>query len=129
MMIFLGLSLAAVLPILVWALLHPPSLLWILGAKYQSLEPFLFPYLLAVSAGQLAAVVYQICASKAWIDLNRYYVPLALPLQILLIRWLDLSSLTNIILFLGVNNLFFLLFNLSMFYFSFKRRVSAPVIP
>ncbi|MCC6461112.1 MAG: hypothetical protein IT260_11615, partial [Saprospiraceae bacterium] len=104
----LGLSLAAVVPILTWAVLHPPSLLWILGSKYQSLEPYLFPYLLAVSAGQLAAVVYQICASKAWIDLNRYYVPLALPLQILLINWLDLSSLSNIVLFLGLNNLFFL---------------------
>ncbi len=115
-----------ILPILIWAILHPASLMWVLGPNYSALQPYLLFYLLAVATGQMAAVVYQICAARAWIQMNRVYVPLALPLQIALIYFLDLSRISNVILFVGINNLFFLLFNLVMLYFAFIRYPSNP---
>ncbi|MBK6931251.1 MAG: hypothetical protein IPH12_10450 [Saprospirales bacterium] len=114
-----------IIPILAWALLHPDSLLWVLGPNYQSLKNQLCLYLMAIAIGQLAAVVYQICAAKAWIQTNRFYVPLALPLQIGLIYWLNLADIGNVILFIGFNNLFFLLFNSAMLLFAFYRYQSS----
>lgn len=108
-------------PILLWAALHPPSLLWILGPGYANLTAHLLPFLLASAIGQLAAVAYQICTARAWLSLNRYYVPLALPLQVLLIYALDMRRIESVILFAGLNNLFFLMFNASMFAVSWRR--------
>lgn len=108
-------------PILLWAALHPSSLLWILGPGYANLTAHLLPFLLASAIGQLAAVAYQVCTARAWLSLNRYYVPLALPLQVLLIYALDLRHMESVILFAGLNNLFFLLFNTSMFAVSWRR--------
>ncbi len=109
------------IPILLWAALHPPSLLWILGPGYANLTVHLLPFLLASAIGQLAAVAYQICTARAWLSLNRYYVPLALPLQVLLIYALDMRRIESVILFAGLNNLFFLVFNASMFAVSWRR--------
>ncbi|MEQ1747507.1 MAG: hypothetical protein ABMA02_18905 [Saprospiraceae bacterium] len=117
----LGLAALLVAPVLLWAAVHPSSLLCILGPNYGSLTRLLLPFLLAVSLGQMAAVTYQICTARAWIRLNRFYVPLALPLQVLLIAVLDLSQLENVVLLLGINNLFFLLFNLTMFLVEMKK--------
>lgn len=108
-------------PILVWAALHPPSLLWVLGSGYANLTAQLLPFLLASAIGQLAAVTYQVCTARAWLSLNRYYVPLALPLQVLLIYALDMRHIESAILFAGLNNLFFLIFNTSMFAVSWRR--------
>lgn len=120
----IGLSLLLIIPMLLWAAVHPVSLLWILGPNYRALTSYLFPFLLAVSLGQMAAIVYQICTARAWIRLNRYYVPIVLPLQILLIYALDLSLLKNVILLLGINNLLFLLFNLTMYFVEMRRRMA-----
>lgn len=117
----IGLSLLLVAPVLAWAAIHPASLLWILGPNYQGLAGHLLPFLLAACLGQIAAVVYQICTARAWIQMNRLYVPIALPLQAGLIYALDFSSIGNIILFLALNNAFFLIFNTVMFYFSLNR--------
>ncbi len=108
-------------PILLWAALHPLSLLWILGPGYANLTAHLLPFLVAGAIGQLAAVAYQVCTARAWLSLNRYYVPLALPLQVLLIYALDLRHIESIILFAGLNNLFFLIFNTSMLAVSWRR--------
>jgi len=116
-----AMSALLVAPVLLWAVVHPASLLWILGPNYRGLTQHLLPFLAAVSLGQIAAVVYQICTARAWIRLNRLYVPIALPLQAVLIYALDLSLLENVILLLGINNLFFLLFNLSMYLFEMRR--------
>jgi len=114
-------SVLLVAPVLVWAVVHPTSLLWILGPNYCGLTQHLLPFLAAVSLGQIAAVVYQICTARAWIRMNRLYVPIALPLQALLIYALDLSLLENVILLLGINNLFFLVFNVGMYLFEMRR--------
>lgn len=119
----IAMSVLLVAPVLLWAAVHPASLLWILGPNYLGLTKHLLPFLVAVSLGQIAAVVYQICTARAWIRMNRLYVPIALPLQAVLIYTLDLSLLENVILLLGINNLFFLLFNLGM-YFVEMRRIS-----
>ena len=124
----LSAAILLILPILLWSVLHPQSLIWILGPNYESLRHSLFAFLLASSIGQLATVVYQVCAAKAWIQMNRFYVPLALPLQAGLIYLLDLSKIDNIILFLFINNLFFLVFNFIMFYFSLNRHQPAQSI-
>ena len=124
----LSFTIAVILPILGWALLHPWSLLWVLGPHYTALQPQLFFYLLSISVGQVANVLYQICASKAWIQINRFYVPLALPLQIAMIYFLNLSDLSQVILFIGINNLFFLLFNTVMFVYSFNRHLPASAL-
>lgn len=105
-----------IVPVLAWSVVHPASLLFLLGDSYQTLSGNLFQFLLAMAIGQLATVVYQICAAKAWIHLNRYYVPLALPIQAALLVLLDLSRLDQVILFAGANNLVFLGFNLFMYY-------------
>lgn len=112
-----------VAPVLLWAAVHPASLLWILGPNYRGLAQHLLPFLAAVSLGQIAAVVYQICTARAWIRMNRLYVPLALPLQAILIYALDLSALENVILLLGINNAFFLLFNGVMFFRALQKEV------
>ncbi|MCS7035619.1 MAG: hypothetical protein RMJ33_11515 [Saprospiraceae bacterium] len=109
------------MPILLWAALHPPSLLWILGPHYANLTAHLLPFLLASAIGQLAAVAYQICTARAWLALNRYYVALALPWQALLIYVLDMRQIENVILFAGLNNLFFLAFNAAMFLASWRQ--------
>ncbi len=114
-------TIAVILPILFWALLHPDSLLWVLGSNYSDLKPFLLSFLMVSALGQLAAISYQICAAKAWIELNRYYVQLAIPIQIGLIWLLDLSNLGAVILFVGIINGFFLLYNIIMFYISYLR--------
>lgn len=114
-------SAAVIVPILAWAVLHPDSLLWLLGARYYSLKPLLLYFLLASALGQLAAISYQICAAKAWIQLNRYYVQLALPLQLALVYLLDLSQLSQLILFIGLNSSFFLLYNTVMFFAAYRR--------
>lgn len=116
-----AMSVLLVAPVLLWAVVHPASLLWILGPNYRGLTQHLLPFLVAVSLGQIAAVVYQICTARAWIRLNRLYVPIALPLQAILIYALDLSLLENVILFLAINNLFFLIFNLGMYLFEMRR--------
>lgn len=117
----LGAAILLTLPILFWAAMHPPSLLWILGPNYAELTEYLLPFLLAGATGQLAAVVYQVCTARAWVALNRYYVALALPFQALLLYTLDLRQIENVILFSWLNNLFFLLFNIAMFVFSWRR--------
>lgn len=117
----LALSIAVITPMLLWAMVHPDSLLWVLGSNYSNLQPVLLGFLLVSALGQLAAISYQVCAAKAWIQLNRYYVQLAIPLQIGLISLLDLSQLSAVILFLGVNNSFFLLYNIVMFYHAYTR--------
>lgn len=117
----IGMALLLVAPVLVWAGIHPASLLWILGPNYTGLAGYLLPFLLATSLGQIAAVVYQICTARAWIRMNRLYVPIALPLQAVLIYALDFSDMGNVILFLSINSAFFLLFNAAMFYVSFSR--------
>lgn len=122
----LGAATVLLAPILVWAALHPPSLLWILGPNYADLTEQLLPFLLASVVGQLAAVLYQICTARAWLSLNRYYVVLALPLQLLLISALDLRHIEGVILFAGLNNLFFLLFNAAMFARSWLRFAQDP---
>ncbi len=114
-------SVLLVAPVLAWAVVHPTSLLWILGPNYRGLTQHLLPFLAAVSLGQIAAVVYQICTARAWIRMNRLYVPIALPLQALLVYVLDLSLLENVILLLGINNLFFLVFNLVMYFVEIRR--------
>jgi len=119
----IAMSVLLVAPVLLWAAVHPASLLWILGPNYLGLTKHLLPFLVAVSLGQIAAVVYQICTARAWIRMNRLYVPIALPLQAVLIYTLDLSLLENVILLLGINNLFFLLFN-GVMYFVEMRRIS-----
>lgn len=121
----IALSLLLVAPVLVWAVVHPASLLWVLGPNYRALTQHLLPFLLAVCLGQIAAVVYQICTARAWIRLNSLYVPIALPLQAVLIYALDLSQLENVILLLGINNAFFLLFNGAMFYWSLRDSLRA----
>lgn len=120
------LTLAIIAPVILWSVVHPASLLWILGPNYATLEGNLFFYLLAVATGQIAAVMYQICAARAWIQMNRYYAPLALPLQIALVWWLHLSELNQVILFLGINNCFFLLFNVLMYLHSARRYQPRP---
>jgi hypothetical protein len=122
----LTLSIAVITPILLWAIIHPSSLLWILGSNYSNLQPVLFGFLLVSALGQLAAISYQVCAAKAWIQLNRYYVQLAIPIQIGLIYMLDLSQLSAVVLFLGINNSFFLLYNMVMFYHAYNRYSNAP---
>ncbi|MCS6928751.1 MAG: hypothetical protein NZM43_04550 [Saprospiraceae bacterium] len=111
---------ALLAPLLLWAAVHPPSLIWILGPNYTELTPHLLPFMLSSAIGQLAAVVYQMCTARAWLSLNRYYVPLVLPLQIALICALDTRRIEHVILFAGLNNLFFLLFNLTMFIISWR---------
>lgn len=122
----IGMALLLVAPVLVWAAVHPASLLWILGPNYTGLTGHLLPFLLATCIGQIAAVVYQICTARAWIRMNRLYVPIALPLQAVLIYALDFSDMGNIILFLSINSAFFLLFNAVMFYVSFSRYRPIP---
>ncbi len=117
----LGAAILLTLPILLWAAVHPPSLLWILGPNYTELTEYLLPFLLAGATGQLAAVMYQVCTARAWVALNRYYVALALPFQALLLYTLDLRQIENVILFSWLNNLFFLFFNIAMFIFSWRR--------
>ncbi len=114
-------AMGLILPILLWAAMHPPSLLWLLGSNYAGLNDYLLPFLLASALGQLAAVVYQICTARAWLSLNRFYVPLVLPLQIGLLYLLDVRKMEHVILFSGLNNLFFLLFNVTMFLLSWRR--------
>ncbi len=116
-----GIAVALVAPFIGWAAVHPSSLLWILGPGYTGLTDYLLPFMLAGAIGQLAAVVYQICTARAWLSLNRYYVPMALPLQAGMIYLLDMREIENVILFSGINNLFFLTFNAAMFFFCWKR--------
>ncbi len=117
----LGAALLLISPVLVWAVLHPSSLLWILGEQYAGLSEHLLPFLIASATGQWAAVVYQMCTARAWLALNRFYVPLVLPLQTFLIFILDLSRMENVIFFSWVNNIFFLLFNVAMFMLSWRK--------
>ena len=124
----LALSIAVILPMLIWTVVHPSSLLWVLGSNYSNLQPYLFGFMLVSALGQLAAISYQICAAKAWIQLNRYYVQMAIPIQIGLIYFLDLSKIGSVILFVGITNGFFLLYNLVMFFSAYSRYQADSIV-
>lgn len=116
----LGLAVVALhagvaLPLLLVGKVWPGALLWLLGSAYVGMEAYVFPFLVVSTIGTLAAAAYQVCAAKGWIHLNKYYPPIAVVGQVLILLLLRPADLMGIIAFQGLASLLFLMFNLMMF--------------
>ena len=110
------------IPLLIIANRKPEWLLWLLGEDYATITTNVFPFLLVSMVGNLAAAAYQVCAAKGWIALNRFYLPVSIAGQALLLFSLRPKSFEQIIVYQGLLNLLFFLFNGYMFYFEGKRQ-------
>lgn len=110
------------IPLLVIARWKPEWFLWLLGEQYDAIAEHVFPFLLVFVVGTLAAAAYQVCAAKGWIALNRFYPPVSIFGQVMLLVCWRPDSFDQIIVFQGLLNVLFLTFNTCMFFWEGKRQ-------
>jgi O-antigen/teichoic acid export membrane protein len=80
------------------AIFAPGPLLWLLGKKYTGLGHALVFIAISTSINMLASVIYALNCSRAWTEGAWKSVPITIAGQILLIPFLDLSTLQGVVL-------------------------------
>ncbi|MEH2250274.1 polysaccharide biosynthesis protein [Nostoc sp.] len=91
--------------IIIFTLLFPEQILWILGSKYTSLHKELVLMVINTLFSSIVGIMWSINASKAWINYSWINIPFTLSVQIVILLVLDLSSVLNVITFSLISQL------------------------
>jgi O-antigen/teichoic acid export membrane protein len=91
--ILFGLSLIAL------AALFPAQALWILGSKYGHLRNELLLMMVMTAFNSLVAAMWSLNSSKAWIKRSWLNIPGVIITQIILLSFLDISTLSGVLWF------------------------------
>lgn len=102
------------------AILFPDQFLLILGSKYAHLQRELPLMVGATVVNVLTGTLWFLNASKAWVAGAWLYIPLTIGTQILLIPYIDFSSVSGVLMFGLISGLPNLLLNLILSYRGFR---------
>jgi len=94
-----ALTLGALLLVLVWSIVAPDTLIWVLGPKYESLRGVLWLALAGALTYAVTATMFSLNMAKAWIDQAWVAVPITIFLQICAALTIDLSKVTGALVF------------------------------
>jgi O-antigen/teichoic acid export membrane protein len=93
-------------PVVVLGWLAPGPLLWLLGAKYAGLENECGWVVSTACVSQLAAMMYQLNTSRAWVRVGPFlFIPLTLTAQAVALMFLDVSQVHGVVLFAFVTSI------------------------
>jgi hypothetical protein len=95
----LGIGVVACVALLVVAFEAPRALLWILGPKYAGLAPVLPIAIGAACTYAISVTIFSLNSAKAWFEHNWVAVPLTIGLQLVCLRFLDVTRLRDALLF------------------------------
>lgn len=76
----------------------PAPFLWLLGNKYANLQSELIYFAFATCAAAMAGILFALVSTRGWLKYAWLSIPITLGSQILMIPFLDLSSIQNIAL-------------------------------
>jgi O-antigen/teichoic acid export membrane protein len=108
------------LVVLAGAAFFPEQFLFVLGNRYTHLHRELLLIVGASVITSLAAALWFLNASKAWVTGSWLYIPLTLATQIALIPFTDFSSVAGVLTFNLISAVPSLLLNLMMSYQGFR---------
>ncbi len=111
--------------VLLGAALLPNQFLFILGDKYAHLQHELLLIVGGAVVGILAATLWTLNASRAWIVGSWLYVPLTIGTQLVLIPFTDFSSVSGVLIFNLISLCPSLLLNIGLSYRGFHRTLAA----
>jgi hypothetical protein len=112
---------ACCIAVIAVAILFPDQFLFILGSKYAHLQRELPLMVGATVVSVLTGTLWFLNASKAWVAGAWLYIPLTIATQILLIPYIDFSSVSGVLLFGLISGLPNLLLNIVLSYRGFRR--------
>ncbi len=107
------------------ALLLPDEFLFILGKRYSHLQYELLLMIGGAILNMIASTLWTLNASRAWIAGSWLYIPLTLGMQLLLIPFIDFSSVAGVLTFNLFSALPSLLLNIGLSYRGFRQPVPA----
>jgi hypothetical protein len=108
------------LVVLAGAAFFPEQFLFVLGNRYTHLHRELLLIVGASVITSLAAALWFLNASKAWVTGSWLYIPLTLATQIALIPFTDFSSVAGVLTFNLISAVPSLLLNLALSYRGFR---------
>ncbi len=111
--------------VLTGAALLPNEFLFVLGNKYSHLQYELLLMVGGAILNMIASTLWTLNASRAWIAGSWLYIPLTLGTQLLLIPFIDFSTVTGVLTFNLFSALPSLLLNLGLSYRGFRQPVTA----
>ena len=107
------------------AALFPGQFLFVLGSKYEHLEYELLLMIGGAALNMLASSIWYLNASRAWITGAWLYIPLTIATQLLLIPFVDFSTVAGVLTFNLLSALPSLGLNLCLSYRGFQQ--PAPI--
>jgi O-antigen/teichoic acid export membrane protein len=81
------------------AAVFPDQLLWILGSKYAHLRNELLLMMTLSAANALIAAMWSLNATKAWIQYSWFNIPGVILMQVVLLTFIDISSVRGVLIF------------------------------
>ena len=81
------------------AALFPDALLWILGSKYAHLRNELLLMMILSAASALIAAMWSLNSTKAWIEYSWLNIPCVILAQVLLLLFIDISTVKGVLVF------------------------------
>lgn len=109
--------------ILSGAVLLPNEFLLVLGNKYSHLQRELLLMVGGATLNMIASTLWALNASRAWIAGSWLYIPLTLGTQLLLIPFIDFSSVTGVLTFNLCSACPSLLLNIGLSYRGFRQPI------
>jgi len=107
------------------AALLPNEFLLVLGNRYSHLQRELLLMVGGATLNMIASTLWTLNASRAWIVGSWLYVPLTLGTQMLLIPFIDFSSVTGVLTFNLFSAFPSLLLNIGLSYRGFRQALAA----
>jgi len=103
------------------AALLPNEFLFVLGNRYSHLQHELLLMVGGATLNMIASTLWTLNASRAWIAGSWLYIPLTLGTQLLLIPFIDFSTVTGVLTFNLVSAFPSLLLNIGLSYRGFRQ--------
>ena len=103
----------------------PGEFLFVLGNRYSHLQRELLLMVGGATLNLIASTLWTLNASRAWIVGSWLYVPLTLGTQLLLIPFIDFSTVTGVLTFNLFSAFPSLLLNVALSYRGFRQRSPA----
>jgi hypothetical protein len=103
----------------------PNQFLFVLGNKYSHLQYELLLMVGGAILSMIASTLWTLNASRAWISGSWLYIPLTLGTQLLLIPFIDFSTVTGVLTFNLFSALPSLLLNVGLSYRGFRQPLPA----
>jgi hypothetical protein len=111
--------------VLCGAVFLPNEFLFVLGNRYSHLQYELLLMVGGATLNMIASTLWTLNASRAWVAGSWLYIPLTLGTQLLLIPFVDFSTVTGVLTFNLFSALPSLLLNLGLSYRGFRQPVPA----